>query len=99
MNTEQTQAICTLFVTVIVNVANALGFALDFDMWLQLALSVAALASVIWTWWKNQNLTEAAQEAQGYLNLLKQGKDDFSAPEDWEPEANLEAMGNDEQAI
>lgn len=32
---------------------------------------VAGAAAVLWAWWKNNNVTEAAQEAQEVLNELK----------------------------
>lgn len=33
--------------------------------------SVATVGVAIWTWWKNNNVTPEAQEAQEYLNELK----------------------------
>ena len=71
MNAESIKAIVTLVVTVALNVANVLGFALDFDLWYTLLFSIASLAVVAWSWWKNQNVTQAAQEAQKYLDELK----------------------------
>ena len=71
MNAESLKAIVTLLVTVALNVANVFGYALDFDMWYQVVFSVASLAAVAWAWWKNQNVTHAAQQAQEYLDELK----------------------------
>jgi len=36
--------------------------------------SVATVAVAIYTWWKNNNVTKEAQEAQQYLNELKSRK-------------------------
>lgn len=71
MNAESVKAIVTLVVTVAVNVANAAGYALDFGTAFNVLFSIAALACVAWSWWKNQNVTSAAQQAQQYLNELK----------------------------
>ena len=71
MNAESMKAIVTLVITVAVNVANAAGFALDADLWFNVVFSVASLIAVAYSWWFNQNVTEAAQKAQEYLNELK----------------------------
>lgn len=34
--------------------------------------SVAVVAMSIYTWWKNNNVTKEAQQAQEYLNELKE---------------------------
>ena len=36
--------------------------------------SVALVGVALWNWWKNNNVTEEAQEAQIYLNELKSKK-------------------------
>src|SRR5690625_3960374 len=36
--------------------------------------SIATVAMAIFTWWKNNNVTKEAQEAQEYLNKLKGDK-------------------------
>ena len=36
--------------------------------------SVATVLVAIWVWWKNNNVTKEAQEAQEYLNELKSRK-------------------------
>lgn len=33
--------------------------------------SVATVGVAVWAWWKNNNVTKEAQEAQEYLNELK----------------------------
>ena len=71
MNAESLKAIVTLVVTVAVNVANAAGYALDMGTLYNVVFSVASLIAVAYSWWFNQNVTEAAQQAQEYLDELK----------------------------
>lgn len=68
---EKVKAIVTLIVTAAVNVANVCGYALDADTWVTAALSVASVVCIIYSWWKNQNITPEAQEAQKVLLELK----------------------------
>lgn len=71
MNVESAKAIVTLLVTVALNIANAAGYAFDFGTAYNVLFGVLALASVAYAWWKNQNVTDAAQKAQEYLDELK----------------------------
>lgn len=71
---EKVKAIVTLIVTAAVNVANVCGYALDADTWVTAALSVASVVCIVYSWWKNQNVTPEAQEAQKVLNMLKTEK-------------------------
>lgn len=74
MNTERIKAILTIIVTAAVNIANVCGYALDADMWVNAVLSIFSVITIVYAWWKNQNVTEEAQEAQIYLNQLKAEK-------------------------
>lgn len=74
MNAESIKAIVALVVTAAVNVANVCGFALDYGMVYNVVLSVASVVCVGYVWWKNQNVTAAAQQAQEYLTELKKGE-------------------------
>lgn len=47
------------------------GVAVDADALFTGAMILLALASYIWAWWKNNNVTTAATEAQEYLETLK----------------------------
>ena len=71
MNTERVKAIVTIVVTAAVNIANVYGYAIDADAWVNVALSIASAACVAWAWWKNQNITDEAIQAQAYLDELK----------------------------
>ena len=76
MNAESLKPILTLVVVVAFNVANAVGFALDAGLLYNILFSVISLVGVVYTWWKNQNVTLAAQQAQEYLDQLK-GKGNY----------------------
>jgi len=71
MNMERIKAIATIIVTAAVNIANVMGYAMDADTWLNAVLSVLSAISIVWSWWKNQNITDEAQQAQLVLNQLK----------------------------
>ncbi len=49
------------------------GITLDADLVYCVLLGVAGIASTVWAWWKNNNVTEAAQTAQQFLNAIKAG--------------------------
>ena len=71
MNIERVKAIATIVVTAIVNIANVLGYAWDADAAVNAVLSVLSAVTIAYSWWKNQNVTFAAQQAQKYLDDLK----------------------------
>ena len=73
MNAQSLKALVTLAVTVALNIANAAGYALDFGTVYNVVFGVASVVSVAYAWWKNQNVTLAAQQAQEYLDELKRG--------------------------
>lgn len=68
---EKAKAIVTIIVTAVVNIANMCGWALDADTWITAALSVLSVVTIAYSWWKNNNLTDAAIEAQKVLDTLK----------------------------
>ena len=49
------------------------GVSVDADALFVLAMIVVALAAYIWSWWKNNNVSAAATEAQKVLEELKHG--------------------------
>lgn len=71
MNTETIKTIASAVAIIVVNIANWAGYALDADMMVQMIMSVVALVALGWGIWKNHNFTAAAQEAQAYLDLIK----------------------------
>lgn len=46
-----------------------------------IALQIATGLSVLWCWWKNNNITRAAKEAQGYKKALQEDGDGSDSQE------------------
>jgi hypothetical protein len=44
---------------------------MDADAWVNVALSILSAATILYSWWKNQNFTPEAQQAQHFLDELK----------------------------
>lgn len=49
----------------------------DENLFTEIATHVAALLSCLWVWWKNNNVSKIAQEAQTFLDGLKNHKEDI----------------------
>ena len=73
ITTERVTAIARLLVTLAAMVAGGVGIALDADALYTVAACALALVASAYSWWKNNNLTEAAAQAQAYLDTIKQG--------------------------
>lgn len=71
MNQERAKAIITIVVTAAVNIANIYGYAIDAEAWINVLFSILSAATILYSWWFNQNCTDEAIIAQGYLNQLK----------------------------
>lgn len=72
--TERIKAIVTIVITAAVNIANVYGYAIDAEPIVTGALSVLSAASIIYAWWKNQNVTDAAVEGQKVIDSIKSGE-------------------------
>lgn len=64
-------AIVRLLVMLASAVAGGFGLTVDPDALGTIAACAVALVAGVWGWWKNNNLTEAAQDAQAYLDEVK----------------------------
>ncbi len=73
MNTERIVAIARLACTLAASVAAGFGIALDADALFVGVACVTAAGCYAWSWWKNNNVTQAAQEAQKVLDEIKKG--------------------------
>lgn len=75
--TERIKAILTIIITAIVNIVNVYGYTVDASSVVTAFTTILSAACIIYSWWKNQNITDEAIQAQGYLNDLKRlsGKD------------------------
>lgn len=86
---EVSKAIIRLIVTAVLLVnatltakgINPIPF--DANTFTEVATQVAAAIAVVWSWWKNNNITKAARYTQDSLNELKKIRVD-------DGEANLE---------
>lgn len=74
MNAERIKAIVTIVLTAVVNIINLYGYAVDAGAVVNAVFTVASFICIMWSWWKNQNVTDEAQTAQSYLNELKAEK-------------------------
>lgn len=71
-NSQTAIAFARLLVVLIVSVAAAFGWALDADLAFNIVASALGVIGMMWgLWWKNNNVTEPAQEAQLLLDELK----------------------------
>lgn len=70
-NSQTAVAIGRLVVTILASIAATLGWSFDADLWLNIFLSVLSVVLLAYSWWKNNNITLAAQEAQNVLSNIK----------------------------
>lgn len=74
-NAQTATAFARLLVVLAVSVAAAFGWVLDADIVFNIVLSALGVIGMVWgLWWKNNNITEPAQEAQLLLDELKTAK-------------------------
>ena len=70
-NSQTAVAIGRLIVTILASIAATLGWSFDADLWLNICLSILSVVLLAYSWWKNNNITLAAQEAQNVLSNIK----------------------------
>lgn len=70
-NSQRVIALVRLLVQAVATVAGGFGLAVDTDGIGTIALCCVAAVMGVYNWWKNQNVTQAAQTAQEYLDGLK----------------------------
>lgn len=71
MNFERIKAVLVIIVTAIVNILNVYGYAVDMDSTLNAVLSLFSAVTIVYSWWFNQNVTDAAQQGQRVVNAIK----------------------------
>lgn len=79
LNNESLVAFCRLLATLILGAATTFGWALDATLVFNILVSIGAVVMFVYTWWKNNNITKAAQEAQKVLNGIKREDEDAEA--------------------
>lgn len=70
---ERIVAIIRLVIMLVSAVAGGFGLTIDPDSLATIVACGVALAAGVYSWWKNANVTEAATEAQRYLDSIKGG--------------------------
>ena len=70
-NRSRIVALARLLVMLASLVAGGFGLAIDPDALGTIVACAAALVAGVWSWWKNNNVTRAAQDAQAYLDGVK----------------------------
>ena len=73
---ERAKAVASIVITAVANVANALGWAVDAEPFVLAATSVIAAGSIVWSWWRNNNMTVAAMVGDAVTTDLKRGEAD-----------------------
>jgi hypothetical protein len=71
---ERVAAIVRLLIMLACAVAGGFGLTVDPDALGTIVSCAVALVAGVYGWWKNNNLTQAATEAQHYLDSIKGGK-------------------------
>ena len=72
LNRESIIALVRLLCGLVVYGASLAGVYLDIEMIYMVAMIVVSIIVFVYTlWWKNNNITKAAQEAQEYLKVIK----------------------------
>lgn len=70
-NRERIVAIVRLLVMLVSAVAGGFGLTVDPDALATIVACGVALVSGVYSWWRNNNITVAAQDAQRYLDEIK----------------------------
>ena len=84
--TSRIQSIISAIAVIIVEFAAVIGLSLDTDMIVDIISAVVFVIGLLYSLWKNHNITSAAIEAQRLLNSLKN-----DSPMDYETDENGQA--------
>lgn len=70
---ERAGAILRLVCTLVAAICTMCGLYMDADELFCGVCAIVALVCLLWCWWKNNNLTDAAIQAQQVLDAMKAG--------------------------
>ena len=87
-------AVVRLACTLAAGVLALAGVYLDVDVVVEGVACALALVCAVWSWWVNNNVTEAAQVAQRVLDAVREG--DLSALAEAAGDAEALASGDDD---
>lgn len=62
-------------VPIVVTVLTIFGISADADIIITVVGGILSIITFLWSWWKNNNITLAAQQAQKVLDDLKNGEE------------------------
>ena len=71
MNKERAEAIIRIVVTAAIYIANLYGLSVDADAVVNAILTILSFAAIVWAWWRNNNITFAAQQGQMVVDKIK----------------------------
>lgn len=71
INSQTVAAVVRLGVALVVSVFAMFGVDLDAGGIEDAVLAAASVVVLVWVWWRNNNVTMAAQEAQNVLDMVK----------------------------
>lgn len=86
-NKETIIAFVRLACSLVASGAAMFGCVMDADALFVGASCVVAVVAYIWSWWKNNNVTSAAKEAQEMLNIAKSVEVRRDEDDEWADEA------------
>lgn len=84
MNMQAIAAIVRLVAPLLAGAATYVGITINAEEIYILLAGGITIAAFVWAWWKNNNVTKAAQEAQQMLDILKAEHEDRSDEDDEE---------------
>lgn len=70
---ERVKAIVRLVCALATSGAALFSVAVDADVLYSVLIVIVSVAALVWSWWKNNNMTKAAQLMQQFLDDLKAG--------------------------
>lgn len=92
-NSSTAKAFIRLLISLAAGIATTFGWTFDAELWLNILLSFIAVVLFVYSWWKNNNVTAAAQEAQNILDEIKRNEKEYDyipdvseEYEDWDAE-------------
>lgn len=71
---ERAKAVASIAITAGANVANVVGFAVDAEPFVTAVTSVISAGAIVWCWWRNNNITEAAMVGDALTTEIKRGE-------------------------
>jgi len=71
---ERAKAVASIAITAGANIANVVGFAVDAEPFVTAVTSVISAGAIVWCWWRNNNITEAAMVGDALTTEIKRGE-------------------------